>query len=126
MTERVTINKLAEAVIEGLIDYVDLATDEMKSCVKSAGNTVKDEIKKEAPFKSKRYRNSWTVRKTKESSTTLELTVHSRTRYQLSHLLEHGHAKRGGGRVPGKIHIAPAEKRGEEELIQNIERWLQR
>ena len=126
MTERVTINKLAEAVIEGLIDYVDLTTDEMKRCVKVAGKTVNDEIKKEAPVKSKRYRNSWTVRKTKESSTTLELTVHSKTRYQLSHLLEHGHAKRGGGRVAGKAHIAPAEKRGEEELIQNIERWLQR
>ena len=126
MAERVTINELADAVMEGLIDYVDLATDEMKKCVKDAGKTVKEEIKKEAPIESGKYRDSWTMRKTKENSTTLELTVHSKTRYQLAHLLEHGHAKRGGGRVPGKPHIAPAEQCGEKELIQNIERRLQR
>jgi hypothetical protein len=39
----------------------------------------------------------------------------------LPHLLEKGHAKRGGGRVPGRAHIAPAE----EEAIEAIQKAIE-
>lgn len=35
----------------------------------------------------------------------------------LPHLLENGHAKRSGGRVPGRVHIKPVE----DELIKAFE-----
>ena len=50
-------------------------------------------------------------------------TVCSPTRYMLAHLLEKGHAKRGG-RVSGKPHIAPAEAAGIELLTSLIEKEL--
>ena len=38
--------------------------------------------------------------------------------------MEFGHAKRGGGRVAGKAHIAPAEETGIKKLEEEIERGL--
>ena len=115
---------MADAIMQGLTEYADLATDEMKSAVKKAGKTVKDEIKANAPKDTGRYASSWTTKTTQESANTLVQTVYSRNRYQLAHLLEHGHAKRGGGRVPGKPHIAPAEQKGIKKLETEIERAL--
>lgn len=121
---RVTVDQMADAVMDGLLEYAELATDVMKDCVKKAGNTVRKETQANAPVKSKRYQKSWAVKKQKESSNALEVVVHSRNRYQLTHLLEKGHAKRGGGRVCAISHIAPAEEKGIRELEEGIRRGL--
>lgn len=121
---RVTVDQMADAVMDGLLEYAELATDVMKDCVKKAGNTVTKETQGNAPVRSKRYQKSWAVKKQKESSNALEVVVHSRNRYQLTHLLEKGHAKRGGGRVRAIPHIAPAEEKGIRELEEGIRRGL--
>ncbi len=124
MGRTVRIDDLANVVMEGLQEYADLATDSMKAAVKKAGNTVKTDITANAPERTGRYAKSWRAKTTKESATALEVTVYSPTRYMLAHLLEHGHAKRGGGRVAAIPHIAPAEQRGADELEREIERSL--
>ena len=95
-----------------------------KAAVKKAADTVKKEISATAPVGTGKYAKSWATKTTAESSHALEITVHSRNRYQLAHLLEHGHAKRGGGRVAARPHIAAAEEHGIEELEHEIERSI--
>ena len=123
--KKVSIDGLAEAVMQEMEEYNTLAADTMTKAVDRAGKTVRDQIKGSAPVRTGKYAKSWTVRKTKESSTALEVTVYSPSRYMLAHLLEHGHAKRNGGRVRAIPHIAPAEAAGEEQLTQEIIRGLQ-
>lgn len=121
---RVTVDEMADAIMEGLQKYAELAADVMKDCVKKAGNTVKKETQAGAPVKTGRYQKSWAVKRQKETSNTLEVVVHSKNRYQFTHLLEKGHAKRGGGRVKAIPHIAPAEEKGIQELEEGIRRGL--
>ena len=124
MGRRISIDALADTVMECLNDYADVSTDDVKKAVRKAGNTVKKEIGANAPKDTGAYAKSWSVKNTKETSKSLEVTVYSRNRYQLAHLLEFGHAKRGGGRVAGKSHIAPAEESGIRQLESEIERSL--
>lgn len=124
MGRKVSIDALADTVMECLNDYAKVSTEGMKKAVRKAGNTVKKEISANAPKDTGAYAKSWSVKNTKETSNSLQVTVHSRNRYQLAHLLEHGHAKRNGGRVAGKSHIAPAEQTGIRQLEEEIERSL--
>ena len=111
------IDNLAQEIMEGLKEYADLASDDVKKAVRK-------EISASAPADTGKYAKSWTVKKTKETSNSLEVTVHSKNRYQLAHLLEHGHAKRGGGRVAARPHIAQAEQNAVETLETEISRAL--
>ena len=124
MGRRVSVNELADAVMENLMEYADLASSDVKKAVRKAGNTVRKEIEAGAPQDTGAYAKSWSVKTTKESASSLQVTVHSKNRYQIAHLLEHGHAKRGGGRVAARPHIAPAEEMAAEQLERDIERSL--
>ena len=119
-------DQLAKEVMDGLEEYAGLAADVLKKEIQKAGKTAKTQIEQKAPKKTGRYAKSWAVKKTRETSNTLEVTVHSKNRYALAHLLENGHAKRGGGRVAAIPHIAPAEETALQSLEQNIERELGR
>ena len=117
----ISIDAMADEIMKGLTDYADLADEAMKKAVRKTAKSVKDEISANAPKKTGAYSKSWTAKKTKENSHSLEMTVHSKNRYQLAHLLEKGHAKRGGGRISEKPHIAPAEEKGVQLLEHLIE-----
>ena len=122
MADRVRIDQLADEIMKGLKEYADLATDEMKAAVKDAGKLAKEEIAETAPKNTGKYAKSWTSKVTAESSDNIKVTVYSPKKYQLAHLLEHGHAKRGGGRTKAQPHIAPAEEKAEKKLEEDI-RW---
>ncbi|MDD4432085.1 MAG: HK97 gp10 family phage protein [Parabacteroides sp.] len=117
---------MAAEIMEGLTEYAALATDTLKQCVTETSKEVKKEIQANAPVRTGAYKKSWATKKTAETSNSLTMVVHSKNRYQIAHLLEHGHAKRGGGRVAAIPHIAPAEQEGLQILTQKVERGLEK
>ena len=85
-----SIDVMADEIMKGLTEYADLADTAMKKAVRKTAKSVKDEISANAPKRTGAYAKSWTAKKTKENSHSLEMTVHSKNRYQLAHLLEKG------------------------------------
>ncbi len=124
MARRVKVNGLADAIKDTLKEYADVSSEKVKTAVKEAGKTVKKEIEMSAPKDTGDYSKSWAVKNVRETASSLEVAVHSKSHYQLAHLLEFGHAKRGGGRVSGKVHIASAEAKGIERFETDIEKAL--
>ena len=124
MGKKVFIDGLADAVAQELAAYSRLTAETVKGAVTRAGKTVREEIKSNAPVKTGKYAKSWRTGVTSETSTSMVVTVYSPSRYMLAHLLEHGHAKRGGGRTRAFPHIAPAEEAGAAQLEQEIVRAL--
>ena len=120
-----TADHLAEEIMKCLQEYANLTDAATKVAVKKAAAQVKKEISQTAPKDTGAYARSWKVKKIQESSHNLNLTVCSPRRYPIAHLLENGHARRGGGReVDGIKHSKPAEDHGLELLEQELRKGL--
>lgn len=124
LTEMSSIDNLADLVMNSLREYSELTDTAMKKAVRKTAASVRKEISENAPKRTGDYAKSWATKKVTENSHTLEMTVHSKDRYQIAHLLEKGHAKRNGGRVAAIPHIAPAEENGAELLESLIKKEL--
>lgn len=120
----ISVDHLTEAIMTELNDYAKHSTEEIKAIVSEVGKTVKADIQAASPSRTGKYQKSWTVKKIKENSNSLHLVVHSRNRYHLTHLLEFGHAKRNGGRVSARPHIAQVEEKAVEMLEERIKEVL--
>jgi len=119
-----SIDDLADLVMDGLREYSELADTAMKKAVRKTATSVRKEISENAPKRTGDYAKSWATKRVTENSHSLQITVHSKNRYQLAHLIEKGHAKRNGGRVAAIPHIAPAEENGADLLESLITKEL--
>ena len=113
---KIDIGDLAKAVMEGLEEYADAVADDIKTAAKQTADDCAKELKSTSPRKTGEYAKGWKVKKAYENGVMARYTVYNAAKPQLTHLLERGHEKRGGGSVPGVPHIEPAEQKAIEEF----------
>ncbi len=116
----IKIDDLASAITKELTEYSQEVTDGIKREIKAVAKECKTEIQQNSPVDTGSYRKGWQDKTSYESSSDIRVVILNRTDYQLTHLLEYGHAKVNGGRVNGKPHIRPAEKHAEQKLMKKV------
>lgn len=120
---RIRPDQLTDTIKKELDDLEEDTIDKVKKAVQDAADNAVKDLKATSPKRTGKYAKSWTQKKVKETSSEKEIVVHAR-RYQLTHLLENGHAKRGGGRVAPRVHIKPVEEKVSEKLENDIKRGI--
>lgn len=100
-----------------LRNYAADVQDEIEVASKEEAQKLVQELKADSPKKTGSYKKGWKLKKSGKN----KYIVYNKTDYQLTHLLEHGHAKRDGGRVEAKVHIRPAEERAVRNFIDRVE-----
>ncbi|SCB00763.1 Uncharacterized protein BWINRA5_04200 [Bacillus mycoides] len=113
------MNDFASDLARELQRYANVVEEELMTAQEEVADVAVDKLKQSSPKKTGGYRKGW--RKKKEGN---GVVLHN-TQGQLTHLLEKGHAKVGGGRVPAQVHIRPVEEYVIDELPKRIERAVQ-
>ena len=113
------MNDFASDLARELQRYANVVEEELLTVQEEVADVAVSKLKQNSPKKTGAYRKGW--RKKKEGNAVI---VHN-TKGQLTHLLENGHAKASGGRVPAQVHIRPVEEYVMNELLRRVERLLE-
>lgn len=132
MSKKVNVDGLAKAIEDVLMDFIDVTDEACEKGVSETAKTAVKELRSAHPSGSgkygswdKKYNKGWKVMQTKtDKRYHRKATIHNATDYQLTHLLEKGHALRQGGRTRAFPHIAPVADKCETELVKNIKKWI--
>ncbi|WP_336821241.1 HK97 gp10 family phage protein [Bacillus thuringiensis] len=119
-----SIDNLARDIARELQRYGNVVKEDLEVAEEEVTDDLVNELEQKSPKSNRKggrkYAKGW--RKKKVGNATV---VYNAWKPQLTHLLEKGHAKINGGRVPAKVHIAPAEEKANNEYLAKVERAIQ-
>lgn len=122
MADVIKVDDLAGEIVLAVRTYTEEVGAAIEEAVKETAQAMAADLRETSPKKTGEYAKGWTYRKEAPGS----YRVYNKKKPQLTHLLEHGHAKRGGGRVEGRPHIKPAEEHHALQLERKIVQILER
>lgn len=109
---------LRDVVQEYIEDQQYEVLEAMSEAIDEVAKESAKKIKANAPRgKTNTYYKGWTYTIEKGRLSHSSVVYGKSGTYQLAHLLEHGHAKRGGGRTNEYVHIKPVEEWAIDEVV---------
>ncbi len=114
--ELIHADALATTIAESLRTYTDDVKHGIADAVRTTAKETAVVLRKTSPEMTGEYAKSWTFRTLWPGHAVVYAKL-----YQLTHLLEKGHAKRGGGRVRAYPHIGVAEDFAIQQVENRVE-----
>lgn len=132
MSKNIKVEELENTINKYLNEYEEDIEETVKETTDTITKEAVKEIKKTSPrgkeTREKPYYKGWTRQTGKQRKGKYTVKIHNKTNYQLTHLLEFGHATRNGKRTKAIPHIRPLEEKYnklyEEKLTTTIKRRL--
>ena len=110
MSETVSVDNLADAIMQNLRAYTDEVTAAVKQAEDDTAKECKANLETDSPDGvTHKYKKGWKVTVTANTPQEKHTVIHNKE-YRLTHLLENGHAKRSGGRTRAFPHIKKNEE----------------
>lgn len=112
---------VSQEIEDILQDYSGKVVEKLNEVVDEQAKETVKELKTTSPKRKGKYARGWTVKKTKDISGGVNAVVHNKRYYRLTHLLENGHALRGGTkRARAYPHIAQVEEKTKTEFVKKV------
>lgn len=127
MSNTIRADSLEIVLSKTLSDYGDAVSAGLAVEVGNAGKIALKSVRNGSPKKTGAYRKGWKIKTEKQTlnDDVASVTVYNKDRGYLTHLLENGHQKAGGGRVAAIPHIKPAEEEARQYLEEHIRQVIE-
>lgn len=125
MANNIPIDQLAAEITKAMRQYTDDVSAAVAEAVDETANEMLQEVKTNHPYRDRTGEYTKGFRKTKQDDPgRTRRIIWNRKHYRRVHLLEFGHAKRGGGRVPAYPHLRPAFDKYAPKLEERIKQII--
>ena len=130
MSKYIKPEELAGFIKEYLEEYREDIQEDVEEVTDKVTKEARDELKQTSPkgkiARNPKYYKGWSVKISKKGATKYHKVIWNKTNYQLTHLLEFGHATRNGGRTRAIPHIRPVEEKYKVEFVDLVEERIRR
>lgn len=130
MSKKIKPEDLQKELLNYLDNYKEDIDEEVVETVDEITKEAKEELIQTSPRgQGKRknpYYKGWAVKLSKKRTGVYHKVIWNKTNYQLTHLLEFGHATRNGGRTKAIPHIRPVEEKYNVKFVDKLEQKIRR
>ena len=128
-SEKVDVNELSSAISNYLNNYVEDIHKDVVEVTEDLTEKAVMELKEKSPrgnSKIKPYWQGWESKIKIKGKLKYHRVIWNKTNYQLTHLLEFGHATRDGKRTKAQPHIQPIEDKYQQEFVDLVTQKIRR